>query len=61
LPISLFLFITGIFYYLYIYITTHRFTNMVMLLFLMSIIVFLLGLISEQINVLRYDRTEKTD
>ncbi len=61
LPISLFLFITGIFYYLYVYITTHRFTNMVLLLFLMSILVFLLGLISEQINVLRYDRTENTD
>jgi hypothetical protein len=34
---------------------------MVLFLFLMSVLVFLLGLISEQINVLRYDRTENRD
>jgi len=61
MPISIFLFVTGVFYYLYVYITLHRFTNMVLLLFFMSVLVFLLGLISEQINQLRYDRTEKTD
>ena len=58
LPISLALFILGVCYYLYWFITVHRFTNMSLLLILMSIIVFLMGLISEQINQLRYDRTE---
>ncbi len=61
LPVSISIFIAGIGYYLYIYLTEYRFTNMSLLLFLLSVIVFLMGLISEQINQLRYDRTEGRD
>jgi glycosyltransferase involved in cell wall biosynthesis len=61
LPVSVTMFLTAIGYYLYIFITEHRFTNMALLLFMLSIIVFLMGLISEQINQLRYDRTENRD
>lgn len=56
LPISLFSFITGCGYYLYTYISTGRFTNMSALLFTTSIIVFLLGLIAEQITSVIYSR-----
>ncbi|MDW7773843.1 MAG: glycosyltransferase family 2 protein [Desulfobulbaceae bacterium] len=58
LPVSAALFLTGIFYYLYTYITMHRFTNMSALLFTTSIMIFMMGLVSEQISQMRYDRTE---
>lgn len=54
LPISLSLFSVGAAYYLYTYIEMHRFTNMSALLFTTSILVFLMGLISEQITALLY-------
>lgn len=53
-PISFGFFATGLFYYLYTYITQHSFTNMSALLFITSIIIFLIGLVSEQITVLMY-------
>ncbi len=58
LPISLILFVVGATYYLYWLVVAHRFTNMALLLILMSGIVFLLGLVSEQISQLRFERTE---
>ncbi len=58
LPISLILFVVGAIYYLYWLVVAHRFTNMALLLILMSGIVFLLGLVSEQISQLRFERTE---
>jgi glycosyltransferase involved in cell wall biosynthesis len=58
LPVSLIFFITGLSYYLFTYITQHRFTNMSMLLLSSSVIIFMMGLISEQISQLRYDRVE---
>jgi len=58
LPISLFFLLTGLFYYCYTYILTHRFTNMSALLLISSVMIFMLGLISEQITQLRYDRVE---
>jgi glycosyltransferase involved in cell wall biosynthesis len=58
LPVSAALFLVGIFYYLYTFITMNRFTNMSALLFTTSITVFMMGLISEQIAQMRYDRTE---
>jgi glycosyltransferase involved in cell wall biosynthesis len=58
LPMSLFFMITGLFYYSYTYILTHRFTNMSALLLISSVMIFMLGLISEQITQLRYDRVE---
>lgn len=59
LPISLLFFLSGFIYYLYTFLTFHRFTNMSALLFTASIIIFMLGLISEQIAQLRMDRTEE--
>lgn len=53
-PISLSLFLTGLVYYGYTFFTDGRFTNMALLLFTTSIIVFLMGLISEQITSLYY-------
>jgi glycosyltransferase involved in cell wall biosynthesis len=49
-------FLLGLGYYLYTYLTVHRFTNMSALLFSAAVIVFLIGLISEQITALTYRR-----
>lgn len=63
LPISLLFFTTGISYYLYTYINFNRFTNMSALMFTTSILIFLIGLISEQITQLMYisNKTVETD
>jgi len=57
-PISAALFCTGILYYAYTFIAYHRFTNMSALLFTTSIIIFMLGLVSEQIAQLRKEHTD---
>jgi hypothetical protein len=44
----------GLGYYAYTYLTQGRFTNMSVLLFSAAVIVFLIGLISEQITALTY-------
>ncbi len=54
LPISLAFFLTGCGYYLYTYLSSGRFTNMSALLFITSVLVFLIGLVSEQITALMY-------
>jgi len=53
-PISFFFFLTSLGYYSYTYLTASRFTNMGVLLFITSVLVFLIGLISEQITTLMY-------
>lgn len=58
LPISGLFFTLGIGYYAYTYVAFHRFTNMSALLITTGLIIFMLGLISEQIAQLRLDRTE---
>jgi glycosyltransferase involved in cell wall biosynthesis len=58
LPVSVFLFILALCYYLYTFITAGRFTNMSALLFNTSIIIFMIGLVAEQITQMRYDRIE---
>jgi glycosyltransferase involved in cell wall biosynthesis len=58
LPISLALFLLGLCYYLFTYITMNRFTNMSALLFSTSIIIFMMGLVSEQICQMRFERSE---
>jgi glycosyltransferase involved in cell wall biosynthesis len=58
LPVSFTFFITGLGYYLFTYVTQHRFTNMSMLLLSSSVIIFMMGLVSEQISQMRYDRVE---
>lgn len=59
LPIAIFHFLTGISYYSYTYIRYHQFTNMSALLLTTSILIFLIGLISEQISSLLYSQTGK--
>ncbi len=56
-PISLVFFTTALGYYLYSFITIGRFTNMSALLFTTSVLIFLMGLISEQITSLIYKDT----
>ena len=56
LPISAVFFTTGLGWYAYTYFTSGRFTNMSMLVFSAAVIVFLIGLISEQITALTYSR-----
>jgi len=56
LPISLVFFLTGLGYYLYTYLAFGRLTNMSALLFTTSTVIFLIGLVSEQITALLYQR-----
>ena len=57
LPISFSFFLTGLSYYLYTFFAYHRFTNMSALLFITSVLVFLIGLVSEQITGLAFKET----
>ncbi|MGB8379521.1 MAG: glycosyltransferase family 2 protein [Rhodanobacteraceae bacterium] len=59
-PTSALFFLIGLGYYIWTYITMHRFTNMSMLLFSAAVIVFLIGLISEQITALVYGKNGRT-
>jgi glycosyltransferase involved in cell wall biosynthesis len=59
LPISLGFFVSGIGLYVYNYITSHRFTNMSALLISMAVLVFLIGLVSEQITALMFKDSER--
>jgi len=58
LPVSFLFFVVGLFYYLYTFITQHRFTNMTALLLTTSVLIFMMGLISEQISQMRYEHTD---
>lgn len=59
LPVSVMFFVTGLCYYIYTFLTDHRFTNMSGLLFITSVVVFLMGLISEQISALNYRDSDR--
>ena len=56
LPISSGTFFLGLAYYGYTYLTTGRFTNMSGLLITSALIVFMIGLVSEQITMLLYKK-----
>ena len=58
-PISAAFFLTGLGYYLYTFITVHRFTNMSALLFITAILVFIVGLLSEQITLLNFKDSDE--
>jgi hypothetical protein len=58
LPVSVLFFLAGMSNYAYTYITEYRFTNMSALMFTAAVIVFMLGLISEQIALLRMERQQ---
>jgi len=61
LPISFLMFLAGLSRYIYTFITVHRFTNMSALLLITSVLIFMLGLISEQICQMRYDQVENDE
>lgn len=54
LPISVGFFITALGYYAHTFLSSGRFTNMSALLFITAVLVFLIGLVSEQITALMY-------
>ena len=56
LPISALFFCTGVGYYIYTYVVYHRLTNMTGLLIITSVLIFLIGLVSEQITTLMFTR-----
>jgi len=56
LPVSFVMFVLGTIRYAYSYITEGRFTNMSALLYVASIIIFMMSLISEQICQMRFER-----
>mgnify|MGYP001408378905 CR=1 FL=1 len=58
LPVSLFFFCAGLANYAYTYLTEGRFTNMSVFALTTAVIVFMLGLISEQIALLRMERQQ---
>ena len=58
LPISVLMFLLGLSYYIYTFVVWGRFTNMSALLFTTSILIFMMGLISEQICQMRFERSE---
>lgn len=58
LPTSFLFFVLGMAYYVYTFTTEHRFTNMSALLISTSVLIFMMGLISEQISQMRYDRVK---
>lgn len=57
LPISGLFFLSGTGYYAYTYVTMGRFTNMSMLTLSAAVIIFLIGLISEQITALTFTKS----
>lgn len=59
IPTSVGFFVTGCGYYLYTYLSDGRFTNMSAVLFMTSVLVFLIGLVSEQVTTLMYKDSHK--
>lgn len=55
-PVSMGLFLAGSGHYIYNYFTQARYTNMSMTLYLASLSIFLMGLVSEQITALMYKK-----
>lgn len=53
-PVAALYFLTGVSYYLYTFTTQGRFTNMSAVLFMTAILIFLIGLVSEQVTALMY-------
>jgi glycosyltransferase involved in cell wall biosynthesis len=58
LPLSLAFLLTAVAYYGYTYATMGRFTNMSAVLFIYSLTLFVIGLVSEQISALHYKGVE---
>lgn len=58
LPVSGFFFVGGLIYYWYAYLTGTRFPNFPVFMIMSGVIIFMMGLIAEQIAAMRLDRTE---
>ena len=58
-PLAGVIFLLGMGYYVFTYITADRFTNMSALLLTLAFLVFLIGLVSEQVTTLLYALNEK--
>lgn len=58
-PVSLAFFLLGLGHYVYTYSTMGRFTNMSALLFTASVVVFMMGLLSEQLTALNYRDSDR--
>ena len=58
LPVSIIFFAAGLANYIYTYVTEHRLTNMSALMFTTAVVIFMLGLVSEQIALLRMERQQ---
>jgi glycosyltransferase involved in cell wall biosynthesis len=56
LPVAVAMFTLGLIRYAYTYLTEGRFTNMSALLFVSSVIIFMMSLVSEQICQMRFER-----
>jgi glycosyltransferase involved in cell wall biosynthesis len=61
LPVSVSFFLAGAANYAYTYFTAGRFTNMSVFMFTTAVIIFMLGLVSEQIALLRMERHHAAD
>jgi hypothetical protein len=59
LPISFVFFLIGLGYYVFTFVTLGRFTNMSALLFTTSVLVLLIGLVSEQITSVLYSHRDR--
>ncbi len=59
LPLALSVWALGGLYYVYTFLSSHRFTNMGLLLLVQGSILFFLGLVSEQVAQLRYERSRE--
>jgi len=58
LPVSFIMFMLGFLYYGYTFFTSGRFTNMSALLFTTSVLIFMMGLISDQICQMRFEKSD---
>lgn len=59
LPISLLFFLMGTTHYAYTFVFFNRFTNMSAVLFISSLFIFLIGILSEQVSSLHYRNTDE--
>ncbi len=59
LPVSFIMFCLGLAYYLYTFFVWGRFTNMSALLFTTSVLIFMMGLVSEQISQMRFEKNDR--
>lgn len=59
LPVSGFFFVGGLAYYWFAYLTGTRFPNLPVFMIISGVIIFMMGLIAEQIAALRLDRSEE--